>query len=258
MSLKNWFGFNKSNDKESSDQSLSWNEKRKQFRLELDDHPKPRIFLLKPESGEIDKFPLGNVKNISLRGCRMVFQNIEDVQRLKEGQIYSSSLEIEDFSLLLQLKVVRFISKDNVAFQFVAPFPKDFNQLEWFVEPKIVGQSLREIDPTALQQKPGQALRWFQGVNETHLFIWFDQQQQTPKEIQLVFMNNVFEWDHVQGIKTGKIKEDLIGEAQRSWVRSELIEMDSQLSKDLLKSAKSLISSSTLEGSIKKFFLELN
>jgi len=63
--------------------------------------------------------------------------------------------------------------------------------------------SLREIDPSALQEDPEEGkVRWFQGEGGTELFAW-TRPGQPPHHVQLVFARVSVEWSQKGGLRTG-------------------------------------------------------
>lgn len=70
-----------------------------------------------------------------------------------------------------------------------------------------LGRSLREIDPSTLQDDPEEGkVRWFQGEGGTELFAWA-QPGQPPHHVQLVFARISVEWDRRDGLVTGTFNE---------------------------------------------------
>lgn len=68
---------------------------------------------------------------------------------------------------------------------------------------RVMGGTLREIDPSALQADPDDgAVRWFLGDNGTEIFAWVHGGE-TPHHIQLVFARVSVEWSQKAGLMTG-------------------------------------------------------
>ena len=66
-----------------------------------------------------------------------------------------------------------------------------------------LGRSLREIDPSSLQQEPGEdPVRWFMGEAGTELFAW-GPPGLPPRHLQLVFSRVSLEWTRAGGLRTG-------------------------------------------------------
>ncbi|MBF5040907.1 hypothetical protein FGE12_00785 [Aggregicoccus sp. 17bor-14] len=66
-----------------------------------------------------------------------------------------------------------------------------------------LGRSLREIDPSSLQQEQGEdPVRWFLGDSGTELFAW-GVPGAPPRHLQLVFFRVSLEWTREQGLRTG-------------------------------------------------------
>lgn len=235
----------------------SWKEKRRSNRVEVLSDELLEVHLLSPEKEPPSAVTLvTQVKNISLRGCHLIFKDPAEKQRVQVGQSFVASLGVEDFAIPLTVEIVRFINDVEAAIYFKPPFPKELEKLEKFLEPRCLGLSLREIDPSHLQEEKEKGLRWFHGINETNLFSWFDSDRGVVVQQQLVFLDQVIEWRDGEKVKTGKIKDDRPGMAKLGWVKSELMEFDPNPNPGLLDQAKALLVSSKIDPQVKKLFLE--
>jgi hypothetical protein len=68
----------------------------------------------------------------------------------------------------------------------------------------MLGASLREIDPSALQSDPDEGdLRWFQGDQGTELFTWA--RLQGVDHAQLVLDDQTVDWSERTGVSTGHL-----------------------------------------------------
>ena len=66
-----------------------------------------------------------------------------------------------------------------------------------------LGRSLREIDPSTLQDDPELGpVRWWMGEGGTELFAW-GPRGEPPRHLQLVFAKVSLDWSHEDGLKTG-------------------------------------------------------
>ena len=69
-----------------------------------------------------------------------------------------------------------------------------------------LGRSLREIDPSSVQQVQGEdPVRWFLGEAGTELFVW-GPPGGSPCHLQLVFSRVSLEWTREQGLRTGRFE----------------------------------------------------
>lgn len=66
-----------------------------------------------------------------------------------------------------------------------------------------IGESLREIDPSTLQQDDDEGpVRWFLGDSGTEIFAWLDGEGRA-QHVQLVFARVSVDWSLSEGLKTG-------------------------------------------------------
>lgn len=238
------------------DASADWREKRRSNRVYVTAQDHLKVHLLKPGTHETGKTIVASVSNVSLRGCSLIFENAADLTGIAVGQKMIASLDIEDFAIPLNVEVVRVIENVGVAVQYKAPFPKELEKLEKFLEPRCIGMSMREINPEALQQKSAEGYRWFQGVNDTHLFCWKDPATEKITQLQLIFLGNVVEWRDGAPVKTGKVQQEEIGAQGRvEWVKAELLSFDAVAAKNLLSQAEVLMNSAGIDKKVKEFFL---
>lgn len=77
-----------------------------------------------------------------------------------------------------------------------------------YFDPKRAGESLVEVSNDVLQTKKHKvASRWFQGEAGTDLFTWQDLNGNFIK-VQLTYCGQIFEWNIVNGVRTGVIVEE--------------------------------------------------
>jgi hypothetical protein len=175
MSFKSFLGWlNDEGDGKTSSSSkedaVKWKEKRRDNRIDLIPGKELTVHLLTPDSKEAAATLSARVRNVSMRGCSLVFANKADHDRAAIGTVFVATLAVDEFPIPLSVKVERSVGPLEVAAQFKPPFPRELDKLEKFLEPRCLGRSLREIDPSVLQKGLRKGLRWFQGVNKTSLF----------------------------------------------------------------------------------------
>lgn len=233
-----------------------FSEKRRFDRVELAPDEALFMHLLNPDREDDAHTVKVVVSNVSLRGCRVQFPSGSEVGSIQEGRQYVVSLNVDSFAIPLTVQVLRKEGQFGAAIVFKPPYPRELSRLERFLEPRTLGSSLREIRPEALQGSSALSLRWFQGVNDTHLFSWFDASTGEVTQQQLVFLGSAVEWQKELPIKTGHIKPDIaLSEGSRGWVSSELLMWDHSLDHDLLRRAGQLLRSSPIDVTIKNVFL---
>lgn len=256
MTFKSFLGFFGDKD-DSPKEPVQWKEKRRDNRIDLSPGKELTVHLLNPEGGETASTLIASVRNVSMRGCGLVFKTKEDREKAEVNKVFVASLAVDDFPIPLNVKILRVIGEREVATQFKPPFPRELEKLERFLEPHCLGRSLREIDPKALQKSMKKGLRWFQGVNETSLFSWDDPVSGMILQQQLVFLDAVVEWKEKQPVRTGRVKQDGRGtEDEVAWIQSELLEFDAKADHALLSQAQTILESSNINDVVKKIFLE--
>ncbi|MCG3203555.1 MAG: hypothetical protein KCHDKBKB_00225 [Elusimicrobia bacterium] len=238
--------------------SINWSEKRRDKRLDLSLDRFLTVHLLSQNVGsDTAETLVAQVRNVSVRGCGLIFSNASDRERLGAKKIFLISLVVDGFSIPIQVEVVRLIGDKEAAVKFKAPYPRELEKLERFLEPRFLGKSLREIDPSKLQRNQQKDFRWFQGTNETHLYSWGNPGEDGTIQQQLVFLDWVVEWKGGGSAQTGTIRRDERSKTgDVGWVVSELLDFDAVPDPTVLKQAKILIESSTIEEKIKKEFLK--
>jgi len=237
------------------DKGDDWNEKRGGHRLELGGAGSLSVSLQVPTGGESSTVIGAFVTNVSMRGCRLEFVEAADRNKLYPAQILVASLDVQGFSIPLQLEVVRLSGTREAAVRFKAPFPRELERLEKFIEPRSLGRSLREIDPAALQRttEVGKGLRWFQGVNDTNLFSWQTSSGHVVQQ-QLVFLDCVVEWRNGEAARTGRVRGES-SSAGRGWVPTELLDFDKTPDAGVLAKARTMILAAEIDPVIREAFL---
>ncbi len=257
-SFLNWIqddkpGDNRGNSKDSTD----WNEKRRDNRIDLSQEKALTVHLMSEDAaGTSAKTLVAMIRNVSVRGCGLLFENPQDRDRLKLKQVLLASLAVDDFPIPLHVEVIRLIGSSEAAVRFKPPFPRELEKLEKFLEPRCLGRSLREIDPAKLQKNQQKGLRWFQGVNETHLFTWTNPETGDVTQQQLVFLDHVVEWKDAGPVRTGLVRpDDGAKQGDVTWVKAELLDFDAVPAPTVLGQAKTLLDSSPIDAKVKKAFL---
>jgi hypothetical protein len=256
MTRKSFLGlFGKGDESDKGSPNKDWREKRGGDRVELERDGTLKVNLQIPTGGDRATLLPARVRNVSMRGCRVEMASGADRERLYVAQIILAALELDDFSIPLQLEVVRLIGEREAAVRFKPPFPKELERLEKFLEPRYLGRSLREIDPAALQRttEVGKGLRWFQGLNDTNLFSWLTASGHVVQQ-QLVFLDRVIEWKGGDAVRTGRIRSES-GGAGRSWVPAELLDFDREPNAEVVAQSRVMIESSQIDPVIKEAFL---
>lgn len=265
-SFLNWLNNEPSGESRANIGKTDWNEKRRDNRVDLPDQKGLKVHLMSEEAGKESATTLvAEIRNVSVRGCGLVFENAADRNRLKLNQVLLASLAVEDFPIPLQIEVIRLMGEKEAAVKFKPPFPRELEKLEKFLEPRCLGRSLREIDPAKLQKNQpvdtpaGQqkGLRWFQGVNETSLFTWEEPGTAKVTQQQLIFLDRVVEWKDGGSVRTGQIRPDERADAGKvGWVESELMDFDRTPAAPILAQARTLLESSQIEQKVRQAFLE--
>jgi hypothetical protein len=228
---------------------IDWKEKRRNNRVDVEVGARMSVLL---KAGTLTY--QGVVRNVSVRGCCVEFADEATAAALQTGQIFTASLAVDDFPIPLNVESTRRVAPKEWAVRFKPPFPKELEKLEKILEPRCLGMSLREIDPAALQKVNQRNFRWFQGVNETHLFSWVDSAGNVSQQ-QLVFLENVVEWKDTAACRTGRVRRESSSDGIE-WVKSELIDFDAILNPATVAQAKTILESTQIDEAVKKVFLE--
>lgn len=234
----------------------NWKERRRSNRVDLLMGEDLDVHLLVPQQGTTGETRVGHVRNISLRGCRIIFDDPSSMKGFTIGQNLVASIAVDNFAIPVTVEITRAINDREIAIHFKPPFPKELERLEKFLEPRCLGLSMREIDPSHLQEGTDKKLRWFHGINDTNLFVWIDSGRGDIVQLQLVFLDHVVEWRTGGGVRTGRVKSDGVENPKPSWVKSELMDLDVMRDKSAFDQARVLISSSRIDPEVKKAFME--
>jgi hypothetical protein len=255
-SFLDWLGSDAEPDPKPEKAPSDWREKRKDNRVELESERQLIVHLLMPQGTSSGRTLVGRVRNVSVRGCSVVFDSAAALAGVKLGDRFVASLAVDDFPIPLNVEIVRFVMGAEVGLRFRAPFPRELERLERFLEPRCLGRSLREIDPGSLQESGPKGFRWFQGVNETNLFCWWDDAAGKFVQQQLVFLDRVVEWKEGAGVRTGRIRDDKPAASGLDWAKAELIDFEPDPDAALIDQAKTLLKSSRLPKDVRDLFVE--
>ncbi len=253
MTLKSVLGFFGMGD--GGPERDDWDEKRGGHRLELGGVGSLSVSLQVPIDDQSSMVINALVTNVSMRGCRLEFIKAADRERLYVAQILQASLEVRDFTIPLQLEVVRLSGTREAAVRFKPPFPRELEMLERFIEPRSLGLSLREINREALQdtKEAGKTLRWYQGLNETNLFSWLTSSGSVVQQ-QLIFLDRVVEWRAGEPVRTGRVRAES-SSAGRGWVPTELLDFDKVADAEVLEKSRTMITAAEIDPVIREAFL---
>jgi hypothetical protein len=109
-----------------------------------------------------------------------------------------------------------------------------------------LGKSLREIDPSNLQQEPDAGrVRWFLGEGGTELFAWMHEDAASPHHVQLVFAEVSVEWVQGRGLVTGRFHANaaIAGGRYDPYLMAEGVSVDP----DVCRAAITLLRASPIE-----------
>lgn len=249
MTLRSFLDSLKGNKPDPEKKPSDWKEKRRNNRVDVETGKRLAV-TLKTDAATYDAV----VKNVSVRGCCVEFGDNITAEKFQPGQILTASLAVDDFAIPLTVEAARRVAPREWAVRFKPPYPKELEKLEKFLEPRCLGMSLREIDPAALQKISQRDFRWFQGVNETHLFSWVDSAGRVTQQ-QLVFLENVVEWKDAATCRTGRVRrEESSGDIK--WVKSDLIDFDAIVNPAVISQAVTILDSANIDHNVKNIFLE--
>ena len=251
MNLRSFLDWLRSDRKAPEPATEDWREKRRENRVDLP--AEHRLAVSATGLGSGQETLKGTLRNASVRGGRIVLDEPAGAARAAPGERFALVLRVDEADVPLSAQVVR-VSESGIGVRFVAPFPKELERLERFLEPRCLGRSLREIDSRALQAEPDKILRWFQGVNETALFSWQAGNGRIIQQ-QLVFLDRVAEWSGLGGVRTGRVRSEA-ERAEPGWVRSEILDFDPDPDAGILDQARTVLESSAIDETIRTAFLE--
>lgn len=111
-----------------------------------------------------------------------------------------------------------------------------------FFEPAQAGRSLKEVGVDYIQvENHNITSRWFHSAHDIDLFIWMDKNQKVIKQ-QISFCGQIVEWNMLDGLKTGVVIEEELGESNEKKVdSSEIIRFDQNPQKESIRMAVEVI-----------------
>lgn len=239
----------------SSSDSLG-GERRKSHRINIDPRDRVHVSLLIPEGPQEGTTVMAQVKDMSEIGFRLGLPEREWYEKVGLDQVMSANVEVDGFAIPMLVQVARKLERAEIGVQFKAPYPKELSKLVEFLEPKYLGLSLREIDQKALRESDKGKLRWFQGLGETNLFCWFQDDMDHIQHFQLSFQGKILDWQDGSTAKTGVIEE---GESIVKWKEADLINFDEPSNINTLKCAAEIINAAKIGEELKrKIIIRIN
>jgi hypothetical protein len=110
------------------------------------------------------------------------------------------------------------------------------------------GASLREIDPSTLQEDPESGpVRWFQGEAGCEAFVWLNDAGE-PHHVQLIFANRSVEWSQAEGLRTGSLRSG--GATAGGRYDGYLLQSGHQVDLELCAAARRLLAASCTGGTL--------
>lgn len=126
-------------------------------------------------------------------------------KRLMVGDVYSCRLRYVG-ELYDTQACVRWKSKRFVGFELVKASANMKKFMKRLIKPIEIGSSLQKVDEKFIKEHDNEGMVWYQGVEETNLYLWFDELGEI-KSWQLEGKENYIRWDPIGRISTGKIKK---------------------------------------------------
>jgi hypothetical protein len=197
------------------------------------------------------------ILNVSYGG--LAFQCTED-DDFHEGDIFStkifsfkqllsSSLESESntpsVKIAVEIEITR-INDQVIGAKFLNFNITEFKKLAKYLEPQYLGNSLKVVNDSVIpiHQKDGfpySSSIYFQGINDTHLFLWLDDQEDILK-IQLFFLGNVVQWKYGYGAITWKVPSDRLYGHEDLLAGLETPSHGAQCSDEIVNMARNIVS----------------
>lgn len=144
--------------------------------------------------------------NISSQGVALLFEEIPaDLTINSEIDVVFSAHHIG--SIPARLKITR-VTPPIIGAAFADTDNYDHERtINRLIEPVLLGQSLREINAEHMNKKSDavSSLRWFQGKNQSNIFIWTAPDTGQVERLQFVFMDYVLEWSENRQLKAGEV-----------------------------------------------------
>ncbi|MBF0501640.1 MAG: PilZ domain-containing protein [Candidatus Riflebacteria bacterium] len=183
-------------DEEISEPAIAPQDRRRHRRLDLSDG--------KLIVGSHGSFPLGN---LSYGGLRFACNKTEVWPDIAVGNTFEGSLQFGQVKFSTMLRVCNVTPKD-IGCSFESLSPAHARLLSEFLKPRALGHSLREITGgTMRNDTPDLRLRWFQGEDDTQIYLWETLDGQTVKE-EFYFFDYMIRFDAARAsLQTGKRSE---------------------------------------------------
>lgn len=107
-----------------------------------------------------------------------------------------------------------------------------------FFNAKLVAQSLKQVNVDFIKTEYSKVTsKWFHGIDDADVFVWTDERNNIIKQ-QVAFCGQVVEWNVLDGVKTGVILQEEMGEKKMS----EIVKFDQVPQKGAIGMAKELLS----------------
>lgn len=147
------------------------------------------------------------ILNLSYGGIRLDLKGYEKLAGIETGQRLLCDIFLENV-LISNRVVVRNIAGSLIGCAFSDLSVTESRILKDFIKPRMIGHSLREIESAKIRNDtPELRLRWFQGENNTQVFLWQSLDGENVMQ-EFYFLDYFISWEKDEpGIKTGMIKE---------------------------------------------------
>jgi hypothetical protein len=232
-----------------------WSEKRGDKRYLLNPRDNVRMHFLVHEKAEEGKTVEAIVSNISQKGVRVDLVSPEDNVKFKKDLTVVSSLRVDDFDIPMTVRVARLVGDCGVGIEFVPPYPRELSRLHQYLEPRYLGASVREISAANLKSEKSHRLRWFQGENQTNLFVWERPETGEIARWQLSIFGHLIE-EESGSVRTARIKEDSLYQMDHpGWFEEKHVAFDPILDQSQLDVAEVLINSTLIDDKVKRFII---
>jgi hypothetical protein len=137
-------------------------------------------------------------------------------ERLVVDDAYNCRMRYLGEVYLFKAKVA-WKEKNFVGFEIFEPTALLTGFLNRLVQPIEVGLSLKQVADKFSDSLDREGMKWFQGVKNTDLFIWNDDEE-SLKAWELEFGKKYIKWDLLDGISTGSFTgQDLDLDLEHPW-----------------------------------------
>ncbi|GAB4278540.1 MAG: hypothetical protein Kow0029_21880 [Candidatus Rifleibacteriota bacterium] len=184
-----------STEKNNSSEALTYSDRRKFQRLNLNDC---RVFI-----GDHGPF---EVLNLGFGGLRFDISSFEQIGDLKIGQKLNCDIFLENIVINNRV-IVKNLVGNSIGCAFSNLSTTESRVLKDFIKPRILGISIREIESSKLHNNNQELqMRWFQGTDGIQIFLWQTHDGQHVMQ-EFYFLNYFMSWENKsETFKTGIIK----------------------------------------------------